>query len=64
MGPNSAIGSGSLLVMIEREIEYAIAAIRKLQRERYKSIEVKKEAVDDFDEYVESYFPRVSFKTS
>lgn len=53
LGPNSGIGSGSLLVMMERQVEYAIAATQKLQRERLKSIEVKKEAVADFDEYLE-----------
>ena len=53
LGPNSGIGSGSLLVMLERQIEYAIAAAKKLQREHLKSIEVKKDAVADFDEYLE-----------
>ena len=53
LGPNSGIGSGSLLVMIERQIDYAIEAVKKLQRAHLKSIEVKKEAVADFDEYLE-----------
>lgn len=53
MGPNSAVGSGSLLVIIEREVEYAAAAIAKMQRERIRTIEVKAEAVRDFDEYLE-----------
>ena len=53
LGPNSGIGSGSLLVMLERQIEYAIAAVKKLQREGLKSIEPKKQAVKDFDEYLE-----------
>jgi cation diffusion facilitator CzcD-associated flavoprotein CzcO len=53
LGPNSAVGSGSLLVVIERQIEYAIKATLKLQRERLKSIEVTKEATRDFDEYIQ-----------
>ena len=53
LGPNSGVGSGSLLVMIERQIDYSVAAAEKLQKERLKSIEVKKEAVADFDEYLE-----------
>ncbi|KDQ51118.1 hypothetical protein JAAARDRAFT_140775 [Jaapia argillacea MUCL 33604] len=57
LGPNSGVGSGSLLVLIERQLDYAVAATLKLQRERYKSVEVKKEAVDDFDQYLEHYFP-------
>ena len=60
MGPNAAIGSGSLLVMMEYEVDYAIRVVKKLQKERLKSIEVKQEAVDDFDEYITAYFPRVS----
>ena len=53
LGPNSGIGSGSLLVIIERQIEYAIAAAKKLQREGLKSIEPMAEAVRDFDQYLE-----------
>ncbi|EIN14235.1 FAD/NAD(P)-binding domain-containing protein [Punctularia strigosozonata HHB-11173 SS5] len=57
LGPNSAVGSGSLLVLIERQIDYAVMATCKLQRERLKSIEAKPEAVRDFDDYLEHYFP-------
>jgi hypothetical protein len=41
------------MVILERQIEYAIKATLKLQRERLKSIEVKKEAARDYDEYLE-----------
>jgi len=61
LGPNSGVGSGSLLIIIEREIDYAVKVVKKLQKERYKSIEVKQEAVDDFDEYVDSYFRRTVY---
>ena len=60
LGPNSGVGSGSLLIIIERSIEYAVKVVKKLQKERYKSIEVKQEAVDDFDQYVDTYFKRAS----
>lgn len=33
--------------------------VLKAQRERLKSVEIKKEAVDDFDEYLDAYFPQV-----
>jgi len=61
MGPNAGIGSGSLLVMVEYEVDYAIQVVKKLQKERLKSIEVKQEAVDDFNEYIDAYFPRTVF---
>lgn len=57
-GPSSSLASGSLVVLIERQVDYAVEATKKLQRERLKSIEVKKAAVQDFDEYLEHYFPK------
>ncbi|KAI0716074.1 hypothetical protein C8Q72DRAFT_867679 [Fomitopsis betulina] len=60
-GPNSTIGSGSLLIILERQVEYVVEVARKMQRERLKSIEVKREAVADFDEYLESYFPKTVY---
>ncbi|TRM61604.1 hypothetical protein BD626DRAFT_501587 [Schizophyllum amplum] len=60
-GPNSAMGSGSLLAVIEKQVEYAVKATAKLQRERLKSMAVKKEAAEDFDEYLEAFFPTTVF---
>lgn len=56
MGPNSSVGSGSLLCIIERQVDYAVAATKKMQRERLKSMEPTREAVKDFDEYLEVRF--------
>ncbi|KAJ3753930.1 FAD/NAD-binding domain-containing protein [Lentinula raphanica] len=53
LGPNTGVGAGSLLIIIERQVDYAVAATLKMQRERIKSMEVKKKAVDDFDAYIE-----------
>ncbi|KAK0199132.1 FAD/NAD-binding domain-containing protein [Armillaria mellea] len=61
LGPNSGVGAGSLLLLMERQVDYAVSATLKLQRERLKSIEVKSEAVDDFDDYLMSYFPTTVF---
>ncbi|KAM5531996.1 hypothetical protein V8D89_014330 [Ganoderma adspersum] len=60
-GPNSAVSSGSLLALMESEIMYAVQAAAKMQRERLKSIEVKPEALRDFDRYLESYFPKTVY---
>ncbi|EPS99506.1 hypothetical protein FOMPIDRAFT_40047 [Fomitopsis schrenkii] len=56
VGPNSGLGNGSLLVVIERQVE--VEAARKMQRER---LEVKREAMADFDEYLENNFPTTLF---
>jgi cation diffusion facilitator CzcD-associated flavoprotein CzcO len=61
LGPNSAVGAGSLLLLMEKQVDYMVQAVLKIQRERIKSMEPKKEAVDDFDEYLEAYFPKTIF---
>ncbi len=55
-GPNSAIGFGSLTKILEAECDYAVAVVKKLQKEDYASIEPKAERVRDFVEYVDGYF--------
>lgn len=56
LGPNSAIGTGSLTIILEAEGDYIIKCIRKLQKENYASMVVKKERVEDWSEYCEAYF--------
>ena len=51
-GPNSGLNSGSILMIIEKQVDYAVQAVAKLQRERLKSIEVKAEATKDWLEYM------------
>ncbi|EIW55631.1 FAD/NAD-P-binding domain-containing protein [Trametes versicolor FP-101664 SS1] len=61
LGPNSVLASGMLLPLIEQQVMYAVQATAKLQRDRLKSMEVKPEAVRDFDQYIEAYFPKTVF---
>jgi hypothetical protein len=56
LGPNSAIGSGSLTMMIETEGDYIVKCIRKLQKEDYISMMPKPERVKDFMDYTNEYF--------
>ena len=53
LGPNSVIGAGILLGIIEAAVGYAVQATAKLQRERLKSMEPKVRAVRDFERYIE-----------
>lgn len=48
-------------MIIEKQVEYATKVLKKMQKERIKSIVASSEAVKDFDEYLEAYFPTVSF---
>lgn len=53
LGPNSLVGAGNLLLIMERQVDYGVAATLKVQRERIKSIEAKPEAVQDFEDYID-----------
>ncbi|KAI0030965.1 FAD/NAD-binding domain-containing protein [Vararia minispora EC-137] len=61
LGPNSGLNSGSLLVLMEKQVDYIVAAAAKMQRERIKAIEVKRAAVLAWRAYVASYFPKTVF---
>jgi hypothetical protein len=49
--------------MFEKIVEYAAKCIKKMQREGIKAMVIKKEAVDDFKEYCDNYFPKTVFAT-
>ncbi|KAA1477245.1 FAD/NAD-binding domain-containing protein [Dentipellis sp. KUC8613] len=61
LGPNAAVNSGSLLVLLERAVDYAVAATAKMQRERIASIDVKKAAVQDWSRYIDAYFQKTVY---
>ncbi|PPQ79898.1 hypothetical protein CVT25_002954 [Psilocybe cyanescens] len=56
LGPNAGVGAGNLLLIMERQVDYAVAATLKIQRESIKSIEAKQEAVEDFEKYIDTVF--------
>ncbi|GAA5979807.1 hypothetical protein JCM5350_002055 [Sporobolomyces pararoseus] len=60
-GPNSSLGSGSLLVLFEKEVDYIIECIDKMQRENYRTMAVKQEAINDFMAYIETYFQKTVY---
>jgi cation diffusion facilitator CzcD-associated flavoprotein CzcO len=61
LGPSSAVGAGSLSIVLERIGDYVCSAIQKMQREAIKTIEVKPKAVEIFYEYSQAYFPKTVF---
>jgi len=64
LGANSNVGAGNLLLVMERQVDYAVAATLKVQRERLKSIEAKVEAVEDFERYIDVSFFVYQFQSS
>ncbi|VDB82944.1 unnamed protein product [Peniophora sp. CBMAI 1063] len=60
-GPNSGLTSGSAIATIEKQVDYAVAAVVKMQRERLRSMEVKREALRDFNEWARDYFKKTVY---
>ena len=56
LGPNSAIGAGSLTMMLEAEGDYVVRCLRKLQKEDYATMEVRARRVADWSAYVDAHF--------
>jgi cation diffusion facilitator CzcD-associated flavoprotein CzcO len=61
LGPNAAIGTGSLTMMIESTGDYIVKCIRKQQKENIKSMTVKRQRVEDFCRHVDAYFKDTVF---
>ncbi|KKY28791.1 putative flavin-containing monooxygenase-like protein [Diplodia seriata] len=61
LGPNSAIGSGSLTMMIESTGDYIVRCVRKIQRDNVRSMAVNPRRVRDFTQYVDAYFAGTVF---
>jgi cation diffusion facilitator CzcD-associated flavoprotein CzcO len=62
-GPNSAVGSGDLVVLFQTEVDYAIKCCQKLRSQAYKSMQPKREAVEEFQQYSQTYFRQTVFGT-
>lgn len=56
LGPNAAIGEGSLTMMIESTGDYILKSLRKIQKDNIKSMVIKTARVRDFMRYVDAYF--------
>ncbi|KAF7960488.1 hypothetical protein EAE96_000168 [Botrytis aclada] len=61
LGPNAAIGSGSLTIMMEMTGDYIIKCIRKIQKENIARMEVQKRRVQDFSKVIDHYFQKTVY---
>ncbi|KAH7075495.1 hypothetical protein BKA63DRAFT_413523 [Paraphoma chrysanthemicola] len=61
LGPNSAIGSGSLTKMIETVGDYIIKCVRKIQKDNIAAMSVNPARERDFVEYANAYFEGTVF---
>jgi len=56
LGPNGGVGEGSLTLMMETTGDYIVKALRKIQKENIKSMQVKSARVRDSTELIDTYF--------
>lgn len=63
LGPNAGLGEGNLLVLIEREIDYFVECVKKMQRDNIKAMDVRADAVTRFTKHCDQYFKRTVFGT-
>ncbi|KAF7926569.1 hypothetical protein BELL_1310g00030 [Botrytis elliptica] len=61
LGPNAAIGTGSLTVMMEMTGDYIIKCIRKIQKENTARMEVQRRRVQDFSRIIDHYFQKTVY---
>ncbi|CAI7602451.1 unnamed protein product [Penicillium viridicatum] len=64
LGPQSPVGHGSLLPMIEVAADNIVKMIRKSQRQGVRSVMVKERAVQDFAKYTEEFLKRTAWSDS
>ncbi|KAK6811378.1 hypothetical protein RU639_012809 [Aspergillus parasiticus] len=63
-GPNSGVGTGSLVIVLERTCDYVAAVIAKLQRDRIATVQPKQDACMAFRGYCEKFFRKTVFSMS
>ena len=51
-GPGSGLNSGTIFSMLEHQVDYIVKCVSKLQRERLKSMEPKREATRDWTQHL------------
>lgn len=61
LGPNAGLGEGSLLLLIEKAIDYFTECVAKIQRENISAMTVRKECVARFTRYCDQHFSRSVF---
>ncbi|KIX06760.1 uncharacterized protein Z518_04736 [Rhinocladiella mackenziei CBS 650.93] len=61
LGPNSALGTGNLLLLIEKAIDYMTLCMAKMQRDNIRSMAPRADAVKFFVQYCDLYFQKTVY---
>jgi cyclohexanone monooxygenase len=63
VGPNTGLGHNSMVFMIESQIAYILDAIRLMRREKLASVEIRKQAQDDWNVEMQSRLAKTVWQT-
>ncbi len=61
LGPNAAVGHGSLVAVVDWACDYALRWCRKIATEDIKSVDVKAAAVADWNVYAQEFLQRTTW---
>ena len=61
LGPNSGVGHGNLLMIIERVADYVALCLHKIQTENIRTMQPSARAVTGFTDYADAYFEGTVF---
>lgn len=55
LGPNCPVGNGPVLIAIEKQVEYIVQMLSKMQKEHLQSFEVRRQATDSFNRWKDDF---------
>ncbi|KAI2467497.1 cyclohexanone monooxygenase [Annulohypoxylon bovei var. microspora] len=61
LGPHSPVGHGSIIPVIEVVADYILAVMKKVQCQSIRSVDVKREAVEDFSHHADEFLKRTAW---
>ncbi|ETI26440.1 hypothetical protein G647_03217 [Cladophialophora carrionii CBS 160.54] len=61
LGPNSGVGAGNLLIIIERLVDYCAKMLAKLQTEHIRTVRPRQSQVDGFTRFTDEFHRRTVY---
>ncbi|EXJ56534.1 hypothetical protein A1O7_06878 [Cladophialophora yegresii CBS 114405] len=61
LGPNSGVGAGNLLIIIERLVDYAVKMLAKMQIENIRTVRPLRKVVNEFTRFTDEFHQRTVY---
>jgi cation diffusion facilitator CzcD-associated flavoprotein CzcO len=63
LGPNTGLGHGSMVYMVESQVAHVMAALRAMDREGAEVVEVREETVESYNDEIDARMPGTVWST-